>query len=770
MVTASAPATDAKAVSTTATAPAAATGLVVRAAATPDPAKAASRVTWMVEVRNSSRRAVTLDFATDQRADVVLLRDDGREAYRWSTGRTFAPTAARQRLEPGARKTYRLRGILDVAPGTYQLVANLSSDPSPPPGRRTIEVIVEAGEPSDPVDPGHGPVVSANPVDWTPAVLDGLVDAVAQVGNRMVVGGSFTQVRQAGRSTALSRPYLFAFDARTGVIDPGFVPAPNGPVAALAAAPDGRSVFVGGRFSHIAGRSAGRLAKLDVATGRPVAGFRANASAAVEDLAVSGGRLFLAGSFTAVGGAPRTGLAAVDVTTGALDPGLDLPFTDPRPGKNEAAPVTTASLKAIDVSPDGSRLVATGNFTRVAGQDRYQIAVVDVGTAPARLADWHTDRYRAACSSTFPTYMRDVDVSEDGAYFVVVTTGARSAPTLCDTAARWELSPGGTPRQPTWVDHTGGDTLTAVAVTDAAVYVGGHQRYMNNPFNHGTGLDAEPGPGAVARSGIAALDPANGLPLSWNPGRTRGVGVFALVPTPAGLWVGSDTESIGGERRPRLALLPLAGGTTAPAAAPDGLPGDLYRLGPNGGSDLVRQPFDGEAAGAPTPVPTAVDWSSARGAFLVNGQLYAGWSDGRLDVRSFDGAILGPPTLLDRRGLEGSRFPVATLTGMFFDRGRLYYTVSGDRRLLYRYFTPESGVLGAQSFVASGGADGLDWSDVQGLTYASGRLYFARPDGHLHRIDFARGRPVPGTSSVVAPAGPSDGGTWVSQGLFIRSQ
>ena len=109
---------------------------------------------------------------------------------------------------------------------------------------------------------------------------------------------------------------------------------------------------------------------------------------------------------------------------------------------------------------------------------------------------------------------------------------------------------------PFWVNYTGGDTLTAAIVDRQAIYVGGHQRWLNNSYGHN-----DAGPGAIARSGIAALDPVNGLPLSWNPGRARGYGVYGFALTSHGLWVGSDTTMLGGQQHARLGLLPIAGGS-----------------------------------------------------------------------------------------------------------------------------------------------------------------------------------------------------------------
>ena len=159
-------------------------------------------------------------------------------------------------------------------------------------------------------------------------------------------------------------------------------------------------------------------------------------------------------------------------------------------------------------------------------------------------------------AASLSDYVKDVDFSPDGSWFAVVATGfvpqaGGIGRDLCDATARFETNVAN-PVRPTWINYTGGDTLHSVAATDVAVYVQGHQRWLDNA----QGSNA-PGPGAVSRPGIGAINPTTGLALAWNPTKERGVGGKDLYVTSQGLLVGSDTNRIGGETRRRIALLPV---------------------------------------------------------------------------------------------------------------------------------------------------------------------------------------------------------------------
>ncbi|MDR8407552.1 hypothetical protein MTP10_02220 [Nonomuraea sp. 3-1Str] len=384
----------------------------------------------------------------------------------------------------------------------------------------------------------HARVVSADPVDTTPHVLDGIVNAIALVGGTVVVGGSFTEVSGADRSGTVARDNLFAYDLATGRILPGFAPEVDGPVHALAAGDDG-TVYVGGDFPEVDGAPLGPLARLRLADGSAVPGFAPRVTGGmVTTLARRGSQVYAGGDFTG----PRTALARLDAVTGAADPRFAI-----TPG----APLTP-KVKVTALAASADRLVVDGSFTTLGGRSRPQLGLIDVAGATARVAPWRTTAYAPACMRAFPSYVRGLDVSPDGRYFVVVTTGGPRSGRLCDSAARFETYATASEVRPTWVNSTGGDSLYAVSVTGAAVYVGGHQRWMNNPGGHDSA-----GPGAVPREGIAAIHPMTGKALSWNPGRERGIGVKAFLAHPGGLLVGSDTTRLGREYHARIGMFPL---------------------------------------------------------------------------------------------------------------------------------------------------------------------------------------------------------------------
>ena len=637
-----------------------------------------------------------------------------------------------------------------------------------------VALVVGAGTAAVPsagavTQPG-GPLPSEVPSNATPQVLDGEVNAIARVGDTVVLGGNFTQARNSDTQTAMTRNRLLAFDAATGRISTTFVPNANGPVDAVVPAGDGTSVYVGGSFTSIGGVARSRVARVRISDGAVLTSFNAGTiNARVRDLRLVGGRLWIGGAFSTVRGTAQPGLATVDAATGAFDPYMRLQVGGVHNGGS-------TSVSKIDVTPDGSRLVAIGNFRTLNGVVNDQLFMLDLTGAAAAPANWRTSVYGASCARVFNTYLRDVDFSPDGSYFVVTTTGAYlGASRPCDTVARFETGATGNDVTWSWIDHSGGDTSYAAEVTDHAIYIGGHQRWWNNP-NAGD----RAGAGAVAREGIAALDPVNGLPLSWNPGRARGVGVFDFLVSTNGVYFGSDTVRVNGYLRSRIALMPFAGGTSFPSISNPELPGEVHLAGQNGASNLTGRTLDAaDNVGPSQPEATGgINWNDVRGAFVIDDELYLAQSDGTFTKRSYDGTSFGTAQQVNTQdqvvALTAWRSDIQNATGMFYDGGRIYFTLNGSDQLYYRYFTPESGVVGAVRYVASGNVSGIDFAQVRGMFGTGDRLYWASASGALNRIDWepptpnrgSSGRPVAGTAAVVSTAAQA-GGTWASRALFL---
>jgi PKD repeat protein len=483
---------------------------------------------------------------------------------------------------------------------------------------------------AQPSDPGPAALPSAVPSAITPAVNDGRVFAIAQTGNTMVIGGTFSSV---GGQT---RNRVAAFNKSTGALA-SFAPNVNGDVNAVIPGPTANTVYIGGAFTQVNGVAAQFLALLDLTTGSAVATFKPVAFdfGFVNDLALRSNRLYVAGVFTKAKGVSHAGLVTLNPTTGALDPFMGVQLTGHH---NDTGSGSQGWVGAsdIDVTADGHTMVVIGNFKLANGQLRNQVALIDLTGTTAVLANWATSGYAPYCFSwAFDQYVRGVSFSPDGSYFVVNATGGGNPGTLCDATARFATDINNSNAQPTWVDQTGGDTVWGVTVTNAAVYVGGHNRWENNP----NGVD-RPQTGAVPRAGLEVFDPNTGRPFAWNPGRLPlGVSVFAFLATPEGVWLGSDTDYIGHYtyKRPKLAFFPYAGGYTPASTTVAGLPGNAYLAGSKGtGPTNVLYRVD---AGGPAiqALDNGPDWAADTtdpSPYRNSGSNAASWSPGAAQTAS----------------------------------------------------------------------------------------------------------------------------------------
>ncbi|MBE7163551.1 MAG: hypothetical protein INR72_20115, partial [Williamsia herbipolensis] len=106
--------------------------------------------------------------------------------------------------------------------------------------------------------------------------------------------------------------------------------------------------------------------------------------------------------------------------------------------------------------------------------------------------------------------------------------------------------------------------------------------------------------------------------------------------------------------------------------------------------------------------------------------------------------------------------------GAFYADGRMYYTLSGRSSLYYRYFSPDSGIVGATEFTATGG----NFGSVAGMFLSGSTLYYADSSGNLHSVAFSDGgtngqNPSVDTTTDTVVSGPSvDGNTWGARSLF----
>jgi PKD repeat protein len=424
-----------------------------------------------------------------------------------------------------------------------------------------------AAQAAQPV-PRHTSVVPETVRTTMPVITSGEITDLEYIGDRVFVAGSFSSIRNntSTNRTLYTQPYLASFNLRTGLVDAGFRPTfGGGGVTEVEASPDGTKLFVVGRFNTVNGVTKRKVASLNPATGAPVTGFTAHANGAATSVEATNTTVYIGGQFTTINGAARVGLAAVSSTTGALRTN----FVNNLSGGIGVNGALT--VQALVLTPDDSKLIVVHTARQIAGQNRYGVGII--GTATNALLPWRSRLWEdnlVFVGGIQRAYA--AAVSPDGSYFVVTSGSGGDRPPINDTAVRFNLDGSGADGMvPAWVSRLF-DSVYSVAISETAIYLGGHFNYMESPtaqqpwpglddvgYGRGQGLAGYGlGDDIVIRDHVGAVDPATGTAIEWNPGSNSFEGNKAMLVHPRGVVTGGDATTQGGFNVGRVAVYDFA--------------------------------------------------------------------------------------------------------------------------------------------------------------------------------------------------------------------
>lgn len=451
------------------------------------------------------------------------------------------------------------------------------------PATRTANPVVGGSVGGQPV-PGHNRLVPDRPRTNTPRINNGEIWDIEVIPslNRVFIAGNFTSLANTiAPTTTINQAGLASYNLQTGLIDTSFRPTFNGGVNAVEASPDGTKLFVGGSFNTVNGVTRQKVASLNLTTGAPLStfGFTNNTNNQVQSLAASNSTLYVGGRYTRVNGVLRTGLAAVNAASGVVDQAFDNQLAG---GIGTNGQLGVPQLK---LTHDNSKLLVVHTGRQIDGQDRLGMGIID--TATKELLPWRStlwDDYLPVVGGVTRIYAGDI--APDDSYFVVTSGSGGDRPPIQDTAVAYPLDADSlqdSDVQPLWISRAF-DSIYSVAITETAVYLGGHFNFIESPtaddpwpgldnvgYGWGQGLSGYGlGDQVVRREHIAAINPVDGKSLEWNPldGSNSFEGDKAMEATSRGLFVGGDGGWKGGVNTGRVAFFDF-NSVPFPVPAPD---------------------------------------------------------------------------------------------------------------------------------------------------------------------------------------------------------
>ena len=408
-----------------------------------------------------------------------------------------APTAIHgvQTPAPGAGTS-----ATDGAPttGTTQTTASKSpttTTTTAPPynGARAFSSTAKVswGTPSDPAR------VYVNASGETTYPYAQKVSAVVEIGDRVYIGGQFTDLVKDDRNrtpSGVSPAYLAELDT-DGFPIPGSVfnatVRLDGAVRTLHRSGDGRRLYVGGEFNRVNGEVRRRLVALDPVTGQIDRSFNPpEPSGYVASITESGSRLYVAGGFNTMGTVNQPQLAALDAATGALDRGFVPPARyagrfEGHTGKRVDNPNTnsdrTGVIVSLLVTPDGRHLMVGGSFLHfgtdhVADTDHRRGGLVALNPVTGALMPWQPDWGKNASRPVFDLTAYPGDpraIGIDAPVLIFAAAGGAGGRVVA-----W------TPGQKTtvlWRGNVDGDAMSVAATGDRVYLVGHYDHTVPDP-------------------------------------------------------------------------------------------------------------------------------------------------------------------------------------------------------------------------------------------------------------------------------------------------
>ena len=408
-------------------------------------------------------------------------------------------------------------------------------------------------------------ITSGQATLWNPDArapyATGHVDALAVSGSTVYAAGDFRSIGGQPRTN------LAAVDAVTGKAT-GWNPRTNGYGYAIARS--GRTVYAGGAFNSVGDiRTRNGLAALDPKTGAPTSwnpGSVWGGNGVVEALAASGNTVYVGGDFSKIGGRSRPDIAAIDATTGKLR------NWDPHPTLSPGGP----PVEALAVS--GRTVYVGGYFTSIGGKPRNNLAALDATTGDA--TSWNPNALGDSGYRYPFVYVLAVSGNTVYAGGDFASIGGKTRNAIAAIDATSGKPTGWNPNVPSVYD-----SVWTLAVSGRIVYAGGN-------------FDAI---GGKPRKNIAALDATTGKATSWNPSAYYPVSAVAVAGST--IYAGGEFNSIGGRPRNRLAALDATTGRATP-----------WNPSPLGSVDALAVRPDGSlwAGGAFPGFPTVAQSGIAR--------------------------------------------------------------------------------------------------------------------------------------------------------------